>query len=46
MSRQRLDLLPLLPHHVVAMAALPVYDDHKDPLDHQLIGQAIAEDIP
>jgi len=38
-------LLPLTERHVVAMETLPVHADHKDPFDHQLIAQAIAEDM-
>jgi PIN domain nuclease of toxin-antitoxin system len=46
MSRQRFELLPLAPRHIVEMTKLPVHDDHKDPFDHQLIAQAIVEDMP
>lgn len=42
---QRLQLLPLTERHVLAVEKLPVHADHKDPFDHQLIAQAIAEDM-
>lgn len=45
MSRQRFELLPLASQHIVELTKLPVHDDHKDPFDHQLIAQAIAEDM-
>ena len=45
-ERQGFDLLPLNPHHVLELAKLPIFPDHRDPFDHQLIGQAIAEDMP
>lgn len=35
--------LPLAPHHILALLKLPVYPDHRDPFDHQLLAQAIAE---
>lgn len=46
MERQGFELLPLTPKHIVEMTGLPVHPDHKDPFDHQLIAQAIAEDMP
>ena len=44
-DRQGFQLLPLTEQHVLAMEELPVLADHKDPFDHQLIAQAIAEDM-
>lgn len=35
--------LPLLPTHTFALARLPVFRDHRDPFDRQLIAQAQAE---
>ena len=35
-------LLDLLPSHLVALSGLPTH--HRDPFDHLLIAQAIAED--
>lgn len=32
--------------HLVRLAGLPVHADHKDPFDHLLIAQAIAEAAP
>ncbi len=31
--------------HVLKLAALPLFDDHRDPFDHLLIAQAMAEDL-
>jgi PIN domain nuclease of toxin-antitoxin system len=42
---QGFQLLPLTERHVMEMEKLPVHADHKDPFDHQLIAQAIAEDM-
>jgi len=42
---QGFQLLPLTERHVAALEKLPVHADHKDPSDHQLIAQAIAEDL-
>ena len=44
-DRQGFELLPLASGHVIELTKLPVHDDHKDPFDHQLIAQAIAEDM-
>ncbi len=38
-----LTLLPFEPRHIVELLRLPFYPDHRDPFDHQLIAQAIAE---
>jgi PIN domain nuclease of toxin-antitoxin system len=46
MERQGFDLLPLTSSHVLELTKLPIHADHKDPFDHQLIAQAIAEDMP
>ena len=35
--------LTLLPRHIVALASLDRFEDHKDPFDHMLIAQARAE---
>ena len=40
-----LGLLNLEPNHIAALLALPFYPDHRDPFDHQLIAQAIAESL-
>lgn len=42
---QGFQLLPLAERHVLEIGNLPVHADHKDPFDHQLIAQAIAEDM-
>jgi len=42
---QGFQLLPLTERHIAALEKLPVHPDHKDPFDHQLIAQAIAEDL-
>jgi PIN domain nuclease of toxin-antitoxin system len=36
-------LLHLDPHHVVELIKLPFHPDHRDPFDHQLIAQAVAD---
>ena len=41
MKAQGFELLDISPAHLVALAALPMH--HKDPFDHLLIAQAIAE---
>ncbi len=40
-----LELLALEPRHIAALAGLPLFPDHRDPFDHQLIAQAIAENL-
>lgn len=37
--------LPILDAHLRALASLPFYPDHRDPFDHLLIAQAVAEDL-
>lgn len=39
------DLLNIKPDHLFGVGRLPVFDDHRDPFDHLLIAQAIAEDL-
>jgi len=41
-ERNRFVLLPISPEHLLALAVLPVH--HRDPFDHLLIAQAVAED--
>ena len=41
MTAQGFELLDISPAHLLALAALPMH--HKDPFDHLLIAQAIAE---
>jgi len=38
-------LLDLRPAHLIQMTRLPFCPDHRDPFDHALIAQAIAEDM-
>jgi PIN domain nuclease of toxin-antitoxin system len=38
-------LLDLHPTHLIQMTSLPFYPDHRDPFDHALIAQAIAEEM-
>jgi PIN domain nuclease of toxin-antitoxin system len=40
-----LELLPLEPRHIAELVKLPFYPDHRDPFDHQLIAQAIADEL-
>lgn len=42
-ARQGFDMLGLAPAHLITLANLPVYPDHRDPFDHLLIAQAIEE---
>lgn len=37
--------LPILDPHLAVLATLPFHKDHRDPFDHLLIAQAIAEDL-
>ncbi|MBX9700765.1 MAG: type II toxin-antitoxin system VapC family toxin, partial [Acetobacteraceae bacterium] len=37
--------LAILPPHLQALRALPQVEDHRDPFDHLLIAQAIAEGL-
>ena len=39
----RIELLDLMPEHVSALRALPTHRHHRDPFDHMIIAQAIAE---
>ncbi|SOD78664.1 type II toxin-antitoxin system VapC family toxin [Spirosoma fluviale] len=38
-----LQLLPILPHHLDAYQAIPLYEDHRDPFDRLLIATAFAD---
>lgn len=38
-----LRILPISSDHLLALAALPVFPDHRDPFDHLLMAQAITE---
>ena len=40
-ERNGFALLPISPEHLLALALLPVH--HRDPFDHLLIAQAVAE---
>lgn len=40
-ERNRFTLLPISPEHLLALAVLPVH--HRNPFDHLLIAQAVAE---
>ncbi|HEY0203561.1 MAG TPA: type II toxin-antitoxin system VapC family toxin [Acetobacteraceae bacterium] len=40
-ERNRFTLLPISPAHLLALAVLPFH--HRDPFDHLLIAQAVAE---
>jgi PIN domain nuclease of toxin-antitoxin system len=37
--------LAISPEHVITLSGLPQFDDHKDPFDHLLVAQAIADDL-
>jgi PIN domain nuclease of toxin-antitoxin system len=38
-------VLPLNLAHIHELLRLPLYPDHRDPFDHQIIAQAIADDL-
>lgn len=38
-------LLELQPKHLVTLAQLPFFADHRDPFDHMLIAQAVSDDL-
>jgi PIN domain nuclease of toxin-antitoxin system len=40
-----LELLHLEPRHIAELIKLPFHPDHRDPFDHQLIAQAITDDL-
>jgi len=44
-QRMGLPFLEIAPRHLVELAGLPLFADHRDPFDHLLIAQAIAEDL-
>jgi PIN domain nuclease of toxin-antitoxin system len=37
--------LPIENHHVLQVASLPVFDDHKDPFDRLLVAQSVSEPL-
>ena len=37
--------LPIRPEHLMALEALPLFPDHRDPFDHLLIAQAIEDTL-
>lgn len=41
-GRNGFELLPIRPAHLLSLAALPMH--HRDPFDHLMMAQAIAED--
>jgi PIN domain nuclease of toxin-antitoxin system len=41
----KIQLLGLHPHHLGTLERLPLHEQHRDPFDHLLIAQAIAEDM-
>ena len=45
LTEQGVEILPLSARHTLELLRLPVHAEHKDPFDHQLIAQAIAEDM-
>ena len=45
MSATGLDLLEIKPSHLTALTALPRVADHRDPFDHLLMAQAVAEQL-
>ena len=44
LERDGFTRLPIAPSHLTVLARLPMHHDHRDPFDHLLIAQAIAED--
>ncbi len=43
--RTGLQSLDIANPHILQLAALPFFDDHRDPFDHLLIAQAMAENL-
>jgi len=43
-EREGFTLLDIRAGHLVTLGGLPLHPDHRDPFDHLLIAQAIAED--
>lgn len=41
----KIQLLGLHPRHLATLDRLPYHEQHRDPFDHLLIAQAIAEDM-
>ncbi len=41
----RYRLLAIEPRHLVALGAVPSFPDHRDPFDHLLIAQSIADGL-
>ena len=37
--------LPIESHHVLQVATLPLYNDHKDPFDRLLVAQSLSEPL-
>ena len=37
--------LPIEKEHILKMAILPIFDDHKDPFDRLLVAQSMAEPL-
>jgi PIN domain nuclease of toxin-antitoxin system len=42
-ERDGFSLLSITPAHLLALGALPLHSDHRDPFDHLLIAQSLAE---
>jgi PIN domain nuclease of toxin-antitoxin system len=45
MNRLAIELLPVLPDHLDAYQAVPLFDDHRDPFDRLLIATALSEKL-
>ncbi len=41
----KLQLLGLLPRHILALDELPFHEQHRDPFDHLVVAQAISESM-
>lgn len=41
-----IDIIPVSEKHLQTYAALPLYDDHRDPNDRLIVAQAITDQIP
>lgn len=39
-------IVPVDERHLGTLAALPLYDDHRDPADRLIVAQAIADRVP
>ena len=44
-SNSNLDWLPISPLHLLQVASLPMFADHRDPFDRLLVAQSLSEPV-